>query len=228
MNKQTVDIIEDFVKELVAEFVIDNVIDNSGIYTLKTKNTWWLTINNTVTIQGNNYIITDFELNKSITVRSISNNTPTVGAFAINAPTYKHGTIRMTNDEIDAVMVKTELFPLAWLYEVIKDRKDNNSLSAIDREVDLRIFFVASADSNNWLTDDHYENVINPMQQMVDLFIDKISNSRFFTDDLEYENIPLVNFSEGGTQENSVFDCNLSGIELKLFAKIRKDLSCLI
>ena len=43
---------------------------------------------------------------------------------------------------------------------------------------------------------------------------------------MRYDCLPLINVSENGTQVKSIFDCNLSGIELRLFAEIREDLSC--
>ena len=42
----------------------------------------------------------------------------------------------------------------------------------------------------------------------------------------EQVNYEAGNISEEGQQENSIFDCNLTGIELRLFADIREDLSC--
>jgi hypothetical protein len=64
------------------------------------------------------------------------------------------------------------------------------------------------------------------MQTMVDEFLNKVKNSRYFTENMDYETIPLVNFSDEGEQQKSIFDINLSGIELRLSAEIRKDLSC--
>ncbi len=228
MNRQTVDIIGDFVNDLDAEFVISSVIDNlDGSYTLGTDCTWWVSIKQTYSINGRKYLIKSFTINENIVVVPVGHSiAPIVTSFTIKAPTYIHGTLKMAGNEVDAETDKTILCPFTYLFEIITDRKDTDEESTIDREVDLRIFWLNSANFSDWLTNDHYTNVIDPMQQMVDLFIKNIKESKLFTDNIRHECTPLINVSEQGQQENAVFDCNLSGIELKIFAEIREDLSC--
>jgi len=228
MRKQTVDIIEDLVSQLIATFTINNAVDNgNGTFTLFSDCTWWLSIKDTIDISGSKYEVESFIINVSITIRPLNGALiPVVPTFLLTVPKYIHGTLKMAQNEIDAINNKTELVPFVYLYEVIKDRKNTDSESMIDRNTELRIFFLNSANTSDWLTDDHYENVIYPMQQMVDLFIKQIEKNKLFTDNLDYECLPLLNISEEGRQENSVFDCNLSGVELRLSAEIRHDLSC--
>jgi len=228
MNKQTVDIIGDFVNDLSSEFIFTSVIDNlDGSYTLVSDCTWWLSINQTHSIDGNDYFIKSFIINESITVIPEGHViAPSPSSFTIPPPTYIHGTLKMAGTEVDAQTDKTILCPFTYLFEIITDRKNTDEESMIDREVDLRIFFLNSVDSASWLTDDHYKYFVDPMQQMVDLLIKNIKNSKLFTDLIRHECTPLINVSEEGTQEKAVFDCNLSGIELKIFAEIREDLSC--
>jgi hypothetical protein len=228
MNKQTVDIIGSFIPLLNETININNVIDNGGgSYTLEVDCTWWLSIAQTYSIGGNDYKVTSFVINESITIQSVGIAVlPVVTSFDISAPEYIHGTLKMAQNEVDGQTDKTILCPFTYLFEAVTDRKNTDEESAIDREVDLRIFWLNSANTKDWLTNDHYTNVIDPMQQMVDLFIDKIKDSKLFTDEMRYDCLPLINVSENGLQVKSIFDCNLSGIELRLFAEIREDLSC--
>ena len=228
MNKQTVDIIGNIIPTLNETIEINNVIDNGGgSYTLETNCTWWLSIAQTYTIGASKYKVTSFVINQSITIQSIGVAVlPVVSSFSISSPEYIHGTLKMAQNEVDAQTDKTILCPFTYLFEALTDRKNTDKESMIDREVDLRIFWLNSANTKDWLTDDHYTYVIDPMQQMVDLFINKIENSKLFTDEMRYDCLPLINVSENGTQVKSIFDCNLSGIELRLFAEIREDLSC--
>jgi len=228
MRQQTVDIIKDLVTDLQVVFGVLSVIDNGdNTYTLNTKNTWWLSVEDEITIDSNLYEIKDFVINKSITIQSIGAAIlPTASSFYIDAANYIHGTLKMAGNEVDSTSDKTELCPFVYLFEIISDKKNTDEESMIDRETDLRLFFLNSVNTADWLTVDHYTYFVQPMQQMVDLFISKIKKSRLFTDEIDYECTPLINVSENGTQEQSIFDTNLSGIELRLFAKIRKGLTC--
>ena len=224
MRIQTVDIIENLVASLEATFVISNASPDGSNYKLESKCTWWLSIGCDVEIDGLNYTVVSFVINEYIIVSGPS--IPVVESFVIPVPMYLHGTLKDARKEVSAEEDKELIYPLVYLHEVLRDRKNTDEESMIDREVDLRIFFINSADSSNWLTDDHYENVIEPMQQMITLFMFKIKWSKLFTDEMEYNCLPLVDISIDGEQEESLFDCNLSGIELRLFAQIREDLSC--
>lgn len=227
MRKQTVDIIGTIVDELSVDFIIDDSSAVGPNFVLETECTWWLSINDKVTIGGFLYKVVDFDINVSITVVALDGGgLPLPGPFPLPIPEYIHGTLKMAQNEVDAVYNKEALVPFVYLFEVVRDRKNTDEESMIDRTTELRIFFLNSANTKDWLTDDHYLNVIDPMQQMVDLFIKKIKGNKLFAENLNYDCLPLINLSQEGQQENSVFDCNLSGIELRLFADIRKDLSC--
>ena len=228
MRKQTVDIVNDLVSDLEIFFEIKDSSNYGLDYLLETDCTWWLSIGDTVEILGIDYKIVDMVMNVSITIEPANGGALPLPntEFMIPAPTYIHGTLKMAQNEVDAITNKTLLVPFVYLFEVIRDRKNTDTESMIDRETDLRLFFLNSANTGDWLTDDHYINVINPMQQMVDLFIRLIEKNRLFTDNISYDCLPLINVSETGTQDESVFDCNLSGIELRLSAEIREDLSC--
>ena len=227
MKIQTVDIIRDLVESLGVTITINSVTNNSPYYTLNVSCTWWLSINQQIEIAGKPYKIISFLINESLTVESVGVAfVPVPGTFNLAAPTYLHGTLKMAGTEVDAQTDKTILCPFVYLFEIIRDKKNTDEEIVIDRETDLRIFFLNSVDSPNWLTEDHYTNFVYPMQQMVDRFMNKVENSSLFTFNLRYDTTPLLNVSENGTQDRSIFDCNLSGIELVLFAEIRQDLSC--
>ena len=224
MRKQTVDIVGTLVEGLIAELVVNSVSVVGGNYLIQTNCTWWLSIKDKIDLGGTIYTVEDFTINESILVSGAL--PPNTGSYNLPVPTYIHGTLKMAQNEVDAINNKEDLVPFVYLFEVIRDRKNTDDESMIERSTELRIFFLNSANTMDWLTDDHYLNVIDPMQQMVDLFIKKIEGNKLFAENLEYECLPLINISEEGQQENSIFDCNLTGIELRLFADIREDLSC--
>ena len=203
MNKQTVDIIGGFIPDLNGTIVIDSVLVTLPTIVLSTKCTFWLSIGQTYTIDGFDYKVESFVINESITVTRVGHaNVPVAPTtFIIAAPEYIHGTLKMAANEVDGKSDKTILCPFVYLFEIITDRKNTDEESMIDREVDLRMFFLNSVDTGNWLTDDHYSYFVDPMQQMVDLFIEVIEESGRFTDNMRYECTPLINVSEQGNQE---------------------------
>ncbi len=228
MRKETVDIIKEILESLASELVVDAVVANAdGTFTLETKCTWWLTLQSSVTIDGNPFLVQDFVFNTSLIVSPDGGAfTPTVGSWTLPAPSFIHGTLKMANNDVDANTDKTILCPFVYLFEILRDKENTDEESMIERETDLRMFFLDTVDTADWLTEDHYKYFVYPMKQCAELFISRIKTSRFFTESLNYEYINLINVSEEGRQEKSIFDCNLSGVELRLFAEIREDLSC--
>lgn len=224
----TVNIIKEIVSTLTAvyEIMAPVVVVSPGVYKLNTDCTWWLNNQCQITIDGNEYTIIEFVLNEYITVESIGVAVePTVSSFDIPAPTYLHGTLKMAANEVDAVNDKDTIYPMIYLHEVLRDVKNTDDESMIDRETELRLFFIGTVETE-WITEDHYTNLIDPIGNLISLFLYKLKWNKLFADDLTYNLIPLVNISIDGEQNESLFDCNLSGIEMKLSAQIREDLSC--
>lgn len=220
---QTVDIFKQIAANLTANVVIDNAVDNlNGTFTLETTNTQWISELEIYSIGGFDYKIESLIQNVSLTISPVSNGAlPTATGFVIPAPTFINGTLKMAKNEVDAIKNKMDLVPFIYLFEVIRDRKNTDDESTVERECDLRFFFINSSSFQNMLTEDVYEKVIYPLHPLVELFITKIKASPLFTDVLNYDEINLINFSEEGNQINSVFDLNLSAIELRLQAEIR-------
>jgi hypothetical protein len=226
MTKQTVDIIEELVASLNAIFVVKAITVDGSNWKIESHCTWWLSTGCKIEINGVTYRVISFVLNDYIIVSGASIPNPINSLFPVPNPVYLHGTLKDARDEVTAQEDKELVYPLVYLKEVIRDQKNTDDESMIEREVDLRLFFINSADSTNWITDNHYTEVINPIQSMVDLFMFRIDRSALWMDELDYSLLPLIDISVDGEQEKSLFDTNVSGIENKLFAQIRHDLSC--
>lgn len=220
---QTVDIFKAIVATLTANCIIDSVVSNGdGTFTISTSNTHWISELEVYDIGGFDYKIEEITQNVSLKIRPINGGSiPNVSGFVIPAPLFFNGTLKMAQNEVDNFKDKMELVPFVYLYEVIRDRKNTDEESTIERECDLRFFFINSSSFKDMLTEDIYEKVIYPLHPLVELFIAKIKNSPLFTDVLNYDEINLLNFSEEGNQNKSIFDINLSAIELRLQSEIR-------
>ena len=55
----------------------------------------------------------------------------------------------------------------------------------------------------------------------------KLKENKYFTDEFISDTRNLLNLSRDGSQENSIFDTDLTAIEFRLFAEIRKNLNCI-
>lgn len=230
MRKETVEIVRDLVNELDFTFVINNAIDNlDGTYTLETCNTYHLqaTPNCPITIDGSQYTILEVQSNEYITIKGAS--LPVVTEFAVPKPYYFHGTVLKTNEELNRIEFFNK-FPMVYLLEVITDTFFNED-EAVERESDLRLFFLTSANFQDWKTGDHYKEAILPMRSLAYNFINVLNTSKKISNFAQYSLINRVNFGvyatdKGNTQR--IFNDNMSGVELRITLPIKLDYSCKI
>lgn len=230
MRKETVEIVRDLVNLLDFTFVIDNATDNGdGTYTLESCNTYHLqaTPNCPIIIDGSSYTITEVQSNEYIIVKGAS--IPVVTEFAVPKPYYFHGTVLNTNVELSRIDYFNK-FPMVYLLEVITDTF-NNEDEAVERESDLRLFFLTSANFQDWKTGDHYKEAILPMRSLAYNFINILNSNKIISNFAQYSMVNRVNFGvyvtdKGNTER--IFNDNMSGVELRLTLPIKRDLSCKI
>ena len=224
---ETKDIIAGLVANLNKVITIISTVDNTdGTITMEVDCTYWMMQDCKYMIGANVYRVINIA-NTTVSLKPLVDITPIiVENFVLPPPKYYNGTYKMVKNEINGDYDKSSILPFVWLFEIIEDGFVNDDESMIDRTSDIRIYFTASANYENWLYNDHYDYVIYPMKTMVDAFLDLIRASRFFTDVFDYRTTNLVNLSVQGTQEESIFDLNLTGIELRITSDIRKDLNC--
>jgi hypothetical protein len=228
MRKETVDIIDDLLKEVNLTFKIDECIDNGDkTYTLKTCDTLHLQNCKEVQIDGRKYSIVDFKYGEYITVKG--RKKPEVTEFEVYAPVYFHGKAWHTNAEIAMQDDKDLITPMVYFTEIYTDRFYPND-ELVEREVDIRMFFLTSANYEDWKTDDHYSEVIRPMRNLVYNFINVLEKSKIIGKFASYYD--LVNHAEfaifllrRGAQKR-IFDDNYSGVEFKVRLPILKDMTC--
>ena len=228
MRKETVDIIDDLLKEVNTTFKIDECIDNlDGTYTLKTCDTLYLQACKEVTIDGKKYRITKLDFNKSITVKG--KKKPEVTEFDIYPISYFHGKAIDTNAEISMVDDKDTITPLVYFTEIYTDRFYPND-ELVERTVDIRMFFLTTANYEDWKTDEHYDQVIKPMRNLTYNFINVLDKSKIIGKFASYYD--LTNHAKFGIYllrkgaEKRIFNDNYSGVEFKIRLPILKDMTC--
>jgi hypothetical protein len=213
--------ISNIVKDLVLS--IDNSIigtfdDNKTLFC----DTKWARIGKQI-IDANNqlYLIIDIEPNEWIKAEPINHSNDLDGICYLPVPYWQTGTKLAANMEWtkanNSVMSKT---PLVWLVELIRYQKFGRE-STIDFESDLRLFFLDETNVTQFYVSDHRDNVVYPMEQLSNAFIEVIKSNRAFE---TIENYEVITFSRFGVeQQNGMFknilDANLSGVELRITLK---------
>lgn len=215
--------ISNIVKELVLN-IDTTIVGTFDIVTGKTFvcNTKWARIGKQVTDANNDvYLITDIETNEWIIATPINHSNNLDGIITLASPYWQPGTKLAANSEwtkkTNNLLIKT---PLIWLVELIRYRKYGRE-STIDFESDLRLFFLDETNVSQYYVSDHRQNVVIPMEQLSNEFIEVIKSDRAFE---TIENYEVITFSRFGVeQENGMFknilDANLSGVELRITLK---------
>ena len=206
----------------------------TGVYDAVTFKTFvcstkWLRVGKTVKDQYDNvFVVTEIGPGEWIKATPV-NNDPLLfldGLFTIPEPYYLAGTKLSANREWTLPTNDvTEKTPIIWLLDAIRYRKYGRE-STLDFETDLRIFFLDETDIVNYYTLDHRENVVEPMTELINEFLEVINSNVQYKPVLEFD---LITFSRFGVEsENGMFqnilDANLSGVELRFtLAKFKEN-----
>lgn len=148
----------------------------------------------------------------------------------LNKPSFFVGTPLSTNREWSQFDIdQRKKVPFVWMVEPTRERfKDLGD--PISRESELRIVFLDSNDVEQWYTKDTHDNRLQALYNMVEEFIEAVRSNRlvFFSDDLEYTTKNFTKFGKETTQgvETNIIDANLTGIDLQVTVKVKRDYKC--
>jgi len=233
MTRETVDIVESLIEDLKIVVPFNTITENGdGTYTIESCHTGYLSPMYEFDIDGVNYKVLneegkEFVFNKRFTLKG--NVVPNASKIVLDSLKYYHGTVIATKEELARKELSSDKFPMAFLLEVIEDDFDNRDDARIERNSQLRLFFLSETDENNWTTNEHYEYSIKPMRNLMDSFIAHIESSPLIGKVETYKAINHAKFgayvSATGGQSERIFNDKLSGVELKIDLPIRKEKS---
>ena len=210
----------EYVKDLVLK--IDNTIQGSyDPLTGRTLvcNTKWARIGKVVKdAEDKEYLITELVTDEYLVATPLIGETNLSGLIYLPEVFFITGTKRATNTEwtiADANL--SNKLPLVWLLEVISET-GFGKMSAVEKEMDLRLFFLDETDPSQYYTADHREQVVKPMQKLMLEFIKVVENERTYK---PIENYRFKTFSRFGVENDkgmlqNILDANLSGVSLEL------------
>jgi hypothetical protein len=231
MIEDVAQIVESIVDQMDA--TIDGKYYAGKTYFCKTK---WARAGKYITDAiGNVFLINEVEPDVYIVATPLS---PTVfpdpplvldGMCFLTPPFWITGTKMATNREwtIAGDHLENKL-PLIWLLEVFGETGYGKG-SVIERDMELRLFFLDETDPAQYYTTDHRKQVVQPMQQLMGEFIETVKRLRQFKTVDEYR---YKTFSRFGTEDEkgvlqNVLDANLSGVSLEItLSKYKENCKC--
>ncbi len=210
-----------------SEYIRDLVgsIDNSiiGQYDAPTQktfvcNTKWARVGKIVTDSlDRRFRITEIGYDEYIIAEALDGG-DLDGTFYLTNPFFITGTKRATNMEWNLADSNLEnKLPLIWLLEVISETGYGRS-SIIEKDIDIRLFFLDETDPSQYYTKDHREQVVIPMQKLMLEFLAVVEQDRKYQ---TIENYRYKTFSRFGVEQETgvvqnILDANLSGVALEV------------
>lgn len=178
-----------------------------------------------VTINGNPVTVQKVE--NSTTLTFSGNACPIATEIVIAAPNFFSGTVKATESELSTIIDGRKKTTMIYLFQVLKEKRNRNPESVLDRKVQLRMFFVEDDARNGLLTDEKYTDYINAMDNCAEDFITRCEESVLIEsfEDEDYDIIPhseLGYYDENGHKKN-LFSMPLSGIELLIKLPFSKE-----
>lgn len=222
------------VSEIFEEIV--NAIDNSisinsmsvvngklRVYTCDTK---WLRIGKKVSgkVLGGS-IVSSFVTALVTDTYFELDNVNIVSDILIPKPTAMFGTRTATNNEWNLktanLMDKT---PIIWCLELVNELHYGFE-SSLERDIEMKVFFLDETDILNYYTKDHRTQVVKPMIALAHAFKEVIDKNALMK---RIVNFNVLGFSRFGTESvtgmiENILDANLSGASVQFNLSKYKD-----
>jgi hypothetical protein len=227
MSQNIVDLVGIFVDAMRTTETIISEIDNGD---------GSITINSNVTvIENGDYIILGtgnylvYDLDKIAGTFKVKATFPTgETTWRTAAPYYYHGTPQTVNKEIDTDNVPTDKarYPAIVLWEIIRQDFDKDPVSVVGNTARLTMSFLDTTNKIDWTIEEHYDNVIDQMEDEADRFISIIKKHPYISRFDDYSYIKHFNwgtFVQDKGHTRYILDENLSGLNLEIALPIKKN-----
>lgn len=191
-----------------------------------------LTIGKIILIDGKEYNIVDFDLNKWVQVEPLGHSDPVpLDTTVLAAPkiTFLHGDPKSTDAEYLEVSTRTRMkTPFIWLstYEFEDLPRD----SSLDLSFEARFFFLDEAGENSWNNDKHNKRATKPMHNLLKAFVKVIEKDFNFKTMASVRGVVRPRFGvtvKGESPKEKIINEDLSGIDAKMKIEIYDESSCL-
>lgn len=184
----------------------------------------WLQVGFTITIGGNDYLITSINDTTNVVVMTGAAEIETA-TFDIYRPYFRYGSPIDANNELVKQKDTEDKYPLVYLMGNFSEFKREPD-SSIERDVSARLFALTDSNFKKWKIDDISQYAMRPMSRLMQNILDTIEGkipaskrqmlSSFFAETFTCELIPRYKYGVYITDKgavNSYFADNLSGWE---------------
>jgi len=228
--KDVSEIFEDIVNDIDNQIAINSlsVINNKlRVYTCDTK---WLRVGKKVSgkILGGSIkeaYVTAIDVDNYFEIDNVN----ILSDIFIPKPTAMFGTRTATNNEWNLktpnLLNKT---PLIWCLELVNETHYGNEAS-LERDIEMRVFFLDETDILNYATKDHRQQVVRPMTYLAHAFKKVIDKNMLFKSITQFN---VLGFSRFGTESvtgmiENILDANLSGTSVQFtISKYKESCKC--
>ena len=210
------------------DFPLD-VLSYSGA-SLSVKNVKFASKGRFVTIMGTDYQIkaVDYDNNVIELTEPVPIGTTTA---SIPTPFFFHGTAQMQNEEWTSKNFDSDKFPCIYLREVVNSTEYPKSSGNIhESENDVTLYLINSVNFEEWTTDDHYKNVLLPLEYVLNALKNALENDKEVGKIEQYSRINRVNlgvFSTDKGNTQAFFTDRVSAIELGFNLPIKRGCKCI-
>ena len=220
-------------KELIDSIDISISVSGSSIsgseVTFFTSNTKWLRLGKTISGLNISNSLEEGKITALVKDQSFTlNNINIISDIKAPKPFSITGTKLATNLEwTKANNFAKEKTPICWLLDSYT-QTEYGTESSVERDILAKIFFLDETDVRNYLTKDHKEQVIDPMNYLKDQFLLQLNKKPIFK---AYNDVNVRFFTKFGTENENGFiknfiDANLSGLVLEITLTKYKDSLC--
>jgi hypothetical protein len=228
--KDVSEIFEEIVNAIDNKISINSISIVNGKARIYTCDTKWLRIGKKVSgkILGgsiNEAYVTAIDVDKYFEIDNVN----IVSDILAPKPTAMFGTRTATNNEWNLktpnLLNKT---PLIWCLELVRETHYGFEYS-LERDIELKVFFLDETDILNYATKDHRLQVVKPMIKLAYAFKEVIDKNALFKRIVDFN---IIGFSRFGTESvtgmvENILDANLSGASVQFnVSKYKEGCKC--
>ena len=206
---------------------IDSVESSGSNWKVYCSNTQYLNTLSEIEIGSVQYVVESFVQDEYLILEGAAQ--PTTGIFALRNPTFKHGKYQAVLTELSDPQ-DLDIMPLIWMLENQQRTRPSDLDSKIESEGQVRLFF---ANTDDWSrdTEQMYEEILNPVLTLVNLFLVELEANKRTGDFGVIETTNHAKLTIGGgdlgsTEAQGIFQRTLSGIEVTINLPIMVDFDC--
>ena len=214
-----VNFLKDKVESYSPKISIDNVVVVDNVYTVETCDTFYITPNRILIVNGSKAkvisFIKDVEFTFSLVIGEVI--PPTIDEIILEPFKFFYGTTTSTSEEVDKLKDIRDKVPFVWLHSVYDEEyyrgKEKRNY---DFDANVRMFALDQCDEKGWLQMNHHNNVIVPLKSFMIGLLDYIDKQTEIKDTNSVNIESHANFGRYVAKGNveKIFEMNLSGVSI--------------